>query len=141
MRKLVLLALLGAALALAGCSRRSQPASVSTHTPHASAGTQSTSTPAGPSLRDIGLRQARGEGDPRPASIACYQGNPGYGAVYTIVLHGHFADRMAYMPSGASIPTGTVLVLTVATSNGVMAGLSLGNTQPNLEHLTPMACG
>jgi hypothetical protein len=51
--------------------------------------------------------------------------------VYFVILHGQFVDTHAYMPPGASAPTGTVLTMTVDASTGEVLDSGLSDIAPN----------
>ncbi len=82
-------------------------------------------------LRDVAVRFLRDQGDPVPGAMRYAR----TGAVYEVVLVGHFTLPTATRPAGSPAPAGTTLILDVDARSGVIAGLSLSDRPaPELAH-------
>lgn len=99
----------------------------------------------------IAERAASAAGDPRPSLIQHSEGTrraanrvdsgeivPGRQWSYLIAMRGHFVFRDASPPSGARMPTGSVLTLVVDASTGSVTDLGLSNRYPDLARLGPV---
>jgi hypothetical protein len=52
---------------------------------------------------------------------------------YYVILHGHFVAHDAHVPPGASLPTGTVLTLTVDPSSNTITDWGISDAEPNAD--------
>jgi hypothetical protein len=55
--------------------------------------------------------------------------------VYYVVLHGHFVDDMAFLPSGASPPTGNTIGITIDAQTQEILDFSISNKVPDIARL------
>jgi hypothetical protein len=88
------------------------------------------------SLKWIALRAADDLGDSHPASVHFVKTTRNASAnfmdgsadeSYTVIMHGNFIDEKAFMPPGATAPTGRTLILIVRASDGAITDLVLNN--------------
>jgi len=102
-----------------------------------------------PAMRTNMLELSRYMGDAHPTSVDAVLANrarallavspddkvPGSAGqtVYLIVLVGHFTDDNASVPSGAKIPTGRYLAVTINPATWAVEDLSLSNRAPTVS--------
>jgi hypothetical protein len=53
--------------------------------------------------------------------------------VYFVILHGHFVDKSAHLPSGAKQPRGRILTDTIEIKTGQRLDFGIGNGEPNFS--------
>lgn len=99
-------------------------------------------------VKKIVLATARADGESHPTQVfvvrttrqvaeqvaagAAVNSDP---PVYFVVLHGHFIDHSASIPSGAVPPTGTVLTLTINAATNQAMDFGIGNVSPRLNRM------